>query len=327
MHDETLDTIVARSGPHKDGRVLEIPSNDRQRGYFLSAQSLVSIEQPVPVISVDEKRNFGIDFKRFVIKTPSNQGRLTEDEVRELALGEAFTMNNLSDLGFVPELLYVAYGGEHPNPHFRHEHPYLVIEFVEGRSMKQFAGVPFNNNQLPTLIAIATGLSKAHERGTLHLDIKPDNIILPGGFEAADPKVIDWGLSHAKHVNEEKKQGKMVIGTPQYIAPEGTNGCENLDVRSEIYSFGAVLYERITGKKLFTCTKKHKNVNEMVRECYRLHREVRPKAAGLINPNIPWKLGSLTMQCLRKRPDNRPQTMGEVARRLVNVYNTHYTHR
>ena len=133
--------------------------------------------------------------------------------------------------------------------------PYIVMEFVEGHSLKRLikeAG-PLPVPRVCTIIKqVASALEAAHQLGMVHRDIKPDNIVLTPTPTGEQAKVLDFGIARLK----ESRLGEtnltatgVVIGTPQYMSPEqalGKRGDE-LDGRSDLYSLGCVMYEMLTG--------------------------------------------------------------------------------
>ncbi len=142
----------------------------------------------------------------------------------------------------------------HPNIVTIHEvsefngRPYIVMEHVEGRSLHHFC----HDEQLPTnkiidtAIQICDGLSKAHQAGIVHRDIKSSNIVVDSDGR---PKILDFGLATFKGSEEVTKAGST-IGTVAYMSPEQAQG-QKIDHRSDLFSFGIVLYELIAGRTPF----------------------------------------------------------------------------
>jgi hypothetical protein len=133
--------------------------------------------------------------------------------------------------------------------------PYLVMEFLEGKTLRE----RLNEGALPVSRAIefaqqvARGLAAAHERGIVHRDLKPENIFLTRDGHA---KILDFGLAKPLANAADATLGSttspgVVLGTAGYMAPEQVRG-EAVDPRADIFSFGAVLYEMLGGKRAFT---------------------------------------------------------------------------
>jgi hypothetical protein len=141
---------------------------------------------------------------------------------------------------------------DHPNivPIFEfseHEgQPYLVMKFIEGETLK----ARLQRGPIPRALGLAvmTGLCRAltyaHDRGILHRDVKPSNILIaPGGLIY----LTDFGLARIAAAGESTLSGETMIGTPQYISPEQARSVSDLDHRTDIYSAGIVLYEIVVG--------------------------------------------------------------------------------
>ncbi|MEE8404515.1 MAG: serine/threonine-protein kinase, partial [candidate division Zixibacteria bacterium] len=142
----------------------------------------------------------------------------------------------------------------HPNIVTIHEvsefnsRPYIVMEHVEGRSLHDFChDEPLPTNKIiDTAIQICDGLSKAHKAGIVHRDIKSSNIVVDSDGR---PKILDFGLATFKGSEEVTKDGST-IGTVAYMSPEQAQG-QKIDHRSDLFSFGIVLYELIAGRTPF----------------------------------------------------------------------------
>ena len=117
--------------------------------------------------------------------------------------------------------------------------PYLVTELIDGVTLKQWAAAESRNwaDVVELLIQVADALATAHAAGILHRDVKPANILVANGYA----KLADFGLAKFQHSNDLTRPG-MILGTVAYMSPEQTSG-RPLDARSDIFSFGAVLYE------------------------------------------------------------------------------------
>ncbi len=130
---------------------------------------------------------------------------------------------------------------------------YLAMEWVEGRTLREvIGGRPVaTHDALRFAIGVAGGLVKAHAAGVIHRDLKPDNVrVTPEG----EVKILDFGLAKALH--SERSDGDtltesgVVLGTPPYMSPEQARG-RAIDTRSDLFSFGAILYEMLTGRRAF----------------------------------------------------------------------------
>ena len=190
--------------------------------------------------------------------------------------------------------------------------PFYTMPFVEGESLRARLGhglVPLPQ-AVDILRDVAKALSYAHERGVVHRDIKPDNILLSGRTAV----VADFGIAKAIAAAQERPAGATLtqlgtaVGTPAYMAPEQAAGDPGTDHRADIYAFGAMAYELIAGQPPFAGLPPHKLVAAHMNETPRGVRELRP--------DCPASLASLVMQCLAKDPAARPADADEVLRQL-----------
>jgi TolB-like protein/tetratricopeptide (TPR) repeat protein/predicted Ser/Thr protein kinase len=171
---------------------------------------------------------------------------------------------------------------------------YLVLEHVDGKPLQG----PFPVQEAVRLaIQIASALEEAHGRGILHRDLKPDNILVTTKGAA---KLLDFGLAKFLAADSDftKTVEGTVMGTAAYMAPEQAQG-KPLDERSDIFSFGAVLYEMVSGKRAFSGV----SVAEVMSAVLRDEPERLMNSAAL---------SAIVMRCLRKTPGERFQTMEEI---------------
>jgi serine/threonine protein kinase len=158
---------------------------------------------------------------------------------------------------------------------------------------------------------VAATLVHAHEAGVVHRDLKPDNIFLVrDGDGALRVKVLDFGVAKFMRDRLESTiQTTMgcIVGTPWYMAPEQCRASEQVDHRSDIYALGCVLYHLATGKLPFP--------GRLI-DVLDAHLNKLPPTPRSINGAIPLALENLIMAMLAKRPEDRPGSMGQVARAL-----------
>ena len=179
---------------------------------------------------------------------------------------------------------------------------YLVMEYVEG---KPLSGPLAPDTAIRLALEIAAALEVAHRKGIIHRDLKPGNILVT----SSGVKLLDFGLAklieHAPAADSTvtETQAGTILGTAPYMSPEQAEG-KPLDPRSDIFSFGLVLYEMLCGRRAFTGPTPLSVLAAI------LHREPEPL-------NAPPRLVQIVMRCLRKDPDDRFQTMTEVKTELV----------
>ncbi len=197
---------------------------------------------------------------------------------------------------------------------------YFIMELLEGPSLREVMA----NGRLPlerTLdiaLQLARTLEVVHAAGILHRDLKPDNVMLTERAGRRDwVKLLDFGI--AKFMDAEAFEASglpldthdgVVLGTPAYLAPELLRGSEP-DFRADVYSFGLVLFQMVTGQRPFLS----KSLPELV---YKQMSETAPRLAELEDPPyaIPDDLDSLVRRCLEKQRELRPPTMAHVVAEL-----------
>jgi serine/threonine protein kinase len=183
--------------------------------------------------------------------------------------------------------------------------PFLAMEFLEGESLearlRRGGKVPVPE-ALRIGREIAEGLSAAHERGLIHRDIKPTNVWLEG--KRARVKILDFGLVRATTDDSTLTSQGAVVGTPAYMAPEQANG-EPVDLRSDLFSLGCVLYRMLTGLPPFKGVNAFATMTAVTTHTPRPPRDV--------DPAIPPALSDLVMRLLAKNPAERPASAQEVA--------------
>jgi serine/threonine protein kinase len=185
---------------------------------------------------------------------------------------------------------------------------YLVMEYLEGQTLAaRIEKGPLPTAELlRTASQIADALDKAHRRGIVHRDLKPGNVMLT----KSGAKLLDFGLAKAGEVLQGDISSSptmthpltvrgTIVGTMQYMSPEQLEGKE-ADARSDIFSFGAMLYEMATGKKAFEAKSQASLIAAILKEDPRPMRELQPKAPPLLE--------SMVKSSLAKDPDERPQS-------------------
>jgi serine/threonine protein kinase len=193
--------------------------------------------------------------------------------------------------------------------------PALVLELVEGQTLaSRLARGPLRVEEALRLGAqIAEALEAAHERGIVHRDLKPGNVMLrPGGTV----KVLDFGLATALGADHVDASGTTVsltpfaiAGTPAYMAPEQARG-EPVDRRADIWAFGCVLYEMLTGRSIFGAATATESLAK-VREA--------PIDVGALPDDTPASVRRLVRRCLNRSLGQRPQHIGDARADLIDA--------
>jgi serine/threonine-protein kinase len=194
--------------------------------------------------------------------------------------------------------------------------PYYTMPYVRGDSLRArlTAGPIPLADAFGILRNIAQALACAHERGIVHRDIKPENVLLSSGTAV----VTDFGIAKALSASSTNAGGNTLtsvgasIGTPAYMAPEQAVGDVNTDARADLYAWGVVAYEVLSGAHPFAhCTTPHALVAAHIAET--------PRALNEVAPSVPRDVSALVMQCLAKDPAQRPPDANALLARLSTI--------
>jgi serine/threonine protein kinase len=191
---------------------------------------------------------------------------------------------------------------------------YIVMKLIPG---KDLARVVAESGRLPVAEAceiarqVATGLGHLAERGLVHRDIKPGNIMLTpeGQVKILDLGLARWWSENADGAGEDLTAEGQMLGTPDYLAPEQLNLGAPVDIRADLYGLGGTLFFLLTGRAPFA---HHKKVSSKLHAA----RQEQPPEVRTLRPEVPPALAELVAQLLAKRPADRPQTPKEVAAAL-----------
>src|SRR3954463_12460092 len=186
--------------------------------------------------------------------------------------------------------------------------PYIVMEFVDGRTLRDIVkteGPLDQQRAMETMADVCAALDFSHRNGIIHRDVKPANIMINN---AGAVKVMDFGIARALSDGQGVTQTAAVVGTAQYLSPEQARG-EMVDARSDVYAAGCVLYELIAGEPPFTG-------DSPVAVAYQHVRED-PSPPSSVNPAVAPELDAVVLKALAKGPANRYQSAAEMRSDLV----------
>jgi len=194
---------------------------------------------------------------------------------------------------------------DHPNivPIYDYEtqegRPYLVMKLLDGQTLKDLmleAPLPLKDI-ISIMSTVASALDYAHTQGVLHRDLKPSNILIDLSGVAY---LTDFGLARMTHQGESTLSADSMLGTPHYISPEQALGGKDLDGRTDVYSFGVLLYEMLVGRLPFTGDTPYSIVHK--------HIYAAPPSPSSLNPDIPPAVEKVLLKALSKEPPARYPT-------------------
>ena len=213
-----------------------------------------------------------------------------------------------------PNLLTVFDVGTAPLGDSTTASPYIVSELLEGGTLREKLadGGMRERKALDYAIQIARGLAAAHERGIVHRDLKPDNIYITNDGRV---KILDFGLAKLSETpatdvdatRDLATQAGVVMGTVGYMSPEQVRG-KPADARSDIFSFGAVLYEMLAGRRAFRGDSAADLMSAILKE--------EPPEISATNREISPALDRIIHHCMEKDPQQRFQSVGDIAFQL-----------
>ncbi len=186
---------------------------------------------------------------------------------------------------------------------------YITMEYVHGEDLKRLIrkiGQMSAGQVISIAVQVCEGMAEAHRLGVVHRDLKPQNIMVD---EEGNVRIMDFGIARSVTGKDITGAGVM-IGTPEYMSPEQVEGKES-DQRSDIYSFGVILYEMVTGRvpfegdTPFTVGVKHKSE--------------RPKDPKELNAQIPENLNNIIMRCLEKDKEKRYQNVRKILSEIKDI--------
>jgi Tol biopolymer transport system component len=193
--------------------------------------------------------------------------------------------------------------------------PYVVIELLEGETLRAAlaGGKVAARKALDYAVQIAHGLAAAHEKGIVHRDLKPENLFITSDGRL---KILDFGLAKLTHAEEGSARQTslptatagtepgVVLGTLGYMSPEQVKG-RPADARSDLFSFGVILYEMLSGRRAFQADSAAETMSAILRED--------PPELSATNQNVPAGLDRIVRHCLEKNPEQRFQSARDLA--------------
>lgn len=226
---------------------------------------------------------------RHVAVKVMHQAMLQDDNFLSRFQREARIVAKLEHANIVPVYDYSEHNGI----------PYLVMKYIEGPTLKRFAlkaGLTLEQTS-SIMTELAGAMDYAHTRDVLHRDMKPSNILID---IEGKPYITDFGLARIAQAGSSTISTDMMLGTPYYISPEQAQGEKDLTGRTDIYSFGVILYELITGAIPFTADTPYAIIHA--------HIYQQPPPPCERNPDLPAGLDAVILRALAKKPSERYPT-------------------
>ncbi|MBL9116975.1 MAG: serine/threonine protein kinase [Verrucomicrobiaceae bacterium] len=221
-----------------------------------------------------------------------------EEEVRRFH-AEAQAAANLRH----PNIVSIHEVGEHEGQH------YYSMDFIEGTTLADVChGKAMNARAAAELLrVVCDAVHFAHQRGVLHRDLKPHNLMLDA---SGQPHVLDFGLAKRLDDDQALTMSGAVLGSPSYMAPEQAQGRHDLiGTHTDVYALGAILYQMLTGRPPFLASSAAETMMQVVQ------RE--PSAPSRFNADIPRALETICLKCLEKEPARRYATARELGEELA----------
>ena len=186
-------------------------------------------------------------------------------------------------------------------------HHFFSMKLIEGQSLAQCTSeyTADHHKAVELMCKLARAVHHAHQRGILHRDLKPGNVLLD---QENEPHITDFGLARQVESNSDLTRTGAVLGTPAYMPPEQAQGDKQLTTAADIYSLGAILYELLTGQRPFRASNPIEIVMKVLNEA--------PKPPSEMGTKVDRGLELICLTCLDKEPDNRYESAEALARDL-----------
>jgi tRNA A-37 threonylcarbamoyl transferase component Bud32 len=225
-------------------------------------------------------------------------GEWATPEARQRFRAEAEAAANLQH----PNIVAIHEVGEHEGQQ------YFSMDFVAGENLAELVrGNPLSAERAASYVkTIAEAVHFAHQRGTLHRDLKPQNVLIDGDDR---PRITDFGLAKRVETDSGLTRTGDVLGSPSYMSPEqASSQREEVGPQSDVYSLGAILYELLAGRAPFHASTAWETLCQVIQSP--------PVPPRKLNPDVPHDLETICLKCLEKSPSRRFTTAHDLAEEL-----------
>jgi WD40 repeat protein/tRNA A-37 threonylcarbamoyl transferase component Bud32 len=230
-------------------------------------------------------------------------GQLASESDVERFYTEAKAAANLQH----PNIVAIHEVGQHDGQH------YFSMDYVAGKSLAEnVRGNPLSAEQAALYVkTIAEAVHFAHQRGILHRDLKPQNVLIDTDDR---PRITDFGLAKRIETDSGLTRTGDVVGSPSYMPPEqAASRPDEVGPPSDVYSLGAILYELLTGRPPFRGATSWETICQVLQSP--------PVSLRKLNPDVPRDLETICLKCLEKRPERRYHSARELADELCRFLN------
>ncbi len=190
---------------------------------------------------------------------------------------------------------------------------YMVMDFIDGRDLEKMLDSRRGPLTVPEAVdlgmQILSGLGYAHSHGIVHRDIKPSNVLVD---EDGQAYLMDFGIAKVMRSSRNVTQVNQRLGTPDYMSPEQIRSSRDVDSRSDIYSFGCLFYELLTGWPPFSQSNGYPSIHDV----QTAQVTVEPTPLIERKSGLPAELNEITLHCLAKAKEDRPQSCEEIVAAL-----------
>jgi eukaryotic-like serine/threonine-protein kinase len=197
--------------------------------------------------------------------------------------------------------------------------PFMVLEYLHGQSLAQLMehNPALDPTEAVRIVSLTLrGLAAVHDAGIVHRDLKPENIFLVRDADGSFPKLLDFGVSRRVGLSSDITQEGALIGTPDYMSPEQARGDRDIDLRTDVYSMGVILYETITGRLPFEAER----MGDLIRK---ITSDERPPTVAELRPDLPPDLSAVVARAMAPDREARFSDARQMRYALIDASETY----